>query len=508
MGSREIFALRKQGRSGEALEMARAQFPENKDDIWFLRAYAWPIYDRAKALVEQYEAKQLSGPRLSGEFASAMNEFADMANPLRGDPAFSHMLRLAGKVSKDWDDFLLFARWAGLDSFSEDDEKPFTAEDGKTIDSLKMRFTRAICRETARRAGDVQADPDLIEWGQGVLDQALETHPDDQWLNYYQSRLHLAKGEHDQALERLMPVLHRQSRAAWPWALLGELLEATHPDDALTCLIHATQLARKEQEVTKVRIRLASRLARENRFDEAARQVALASEYRAQNNFRVPPPLQQLIGSDWYKRAKNADSFRDLPRVDADARKLLRELDRQRFEYTIGVIDNINLAKALSHAAIGKDKGFVLSYRDFPKIAQLPLGTLIGIGHAQGDTRACDWRRSESDVLPDCCEVVAGTLTRRDGQAFAFIRGAQGDVFVSPALAESFAPGECHEVTCLAVWSTSKQGKAGWRAVTIANEVIGGKPVICDSSVPATRPCPAPPCPACCNRHPRTRLRR
>ena len=465
MGSREIFALRKQGRSDEALEMARTEYPENKGDIWFLRAYAWPIYDRAKVLVEQYEAKQLFGPKLRGKFDSCMNEFADMANPLRGDMVFSHMLRLAGKVAKDWDDFLLFARWAGLDSFSEDDEKPFTAEDGRTIDSLKVRFTRAICRETAIRAGDGQTDPELIEWGQGVLEQALETHPDDQWLNYYQSRLHLVRGEQDPALKRLLPVLRRQSRATWAWALLGELLETTRSDDALTCLIHATQLARKEQEVAKVRIRLATLLARYARFDEAARQAQRALNYRSESGFRVPPALQQLVASDWYKQAEQANTMRDLPKVDTAARKLLREMDRQTLLYTLGVIDNVNPSKGLSHAAIGKDKGFVLYYRDFPEVAKLPLGATVEIGQTGNDGRALDWRRCETDALPDCCEFMTGTLTRREDQAFAFIRSAQGDVFVPPTLAAALMPGESYELTCLAIWSTNKQGKAGWRAL-------------------------------------------
>lgn len=467
MGSKEVFALRKQGRSYEALEMARAEFPENKDDIWFLRAYAWPLYDRAKALVEQYEAEQLSGPKLSGEFASCMREFANIAEPLRGDTAFSQMLRLAGKVSKDWNNFLSFARWAGLDSFSEDDEKPFIADDGKTIDSLKMRFTRAVCRETATCAGDGQTDPELIEWGQGVLEQALETHPDDQWLNYYQSRLHLARGELDLALERLLPVLRRQSRAAWAWALLGELLEETRPDAALTCLIHATQLARKEQEVAKIRIRLATLLARHARFDEAARQAQRAVNYHTESGFRVPPALQQLVASDWYKQAEQANTMRDPPRVDAAARKLLRKMDRQNLRYTLGVIDNINPSKGLSHAATGKDKGFVLYYRDFPEVAKLPLGATIEIGRTGDDWRALDWRRCETDALPDCCEFMTGTLTRREDQAFAFMRGAQGDVFVPPNLAAAFIPGESYEVTCLAIWSTSKQGKTGWRAVAL-----------------------------------------
>lgn len=465
MGSREIFALRKQGRSDEALEMARAEFPENKDDIWFLRAYAWPIYDRAKALVERYETKQLPASKLFGEFESYMNEFADMADPLRGDLAFSHMLRLAGKVSKDWRDFLLFARWAGLDSFSEDDEKPFVTEDGRTVDSLKARFTRAICCETAARAKDGQTDPELIEWGEGILAQALEAHPDDQWLNYYQSRLHLKKGEQDLALKRLMPVLRRQARAPWPWGLLGQILETTRQDDALVCLIQAVQLAREEQQIAQVRIRLASLLARQERFDEAAKQVELAARYRAENKARVPQALQQLLASDWYKLVEAAGSFRQLPKVGSEARKLLQSLDQQDLTYTLAVIDNINGAKALSYAATGADSGFVLLHKCFPEVAEVPKGAVIEVGHA--GTEARDWRPSAVVAIPKFYEVIAGTLERPEHKPFAFIRSVQGDVFVPPLLAQQIAANQSFQVVCKAIWRKNKSGKIGWCALKV-----------------------------------------
>jgi len=207
VSSSEIFALRKQGRSTEALEMARAEHPNNADDIWFLRAYAWALYDHAKKLVDAYEAKQLSPTVLTGQLTPYMRELAKIASSLRGDSAFSQMLRLAGKASKDWQGFLGFARWAGVNDFSEEDKASFVNDQGKTIDSLQKRFTRAICRETVNKASDPQSDKELIEWGLSILEQALREEPNDQWLNYYQSKLHLAHGEADLAIKRLVPVL-------------------------------------------------------------------------------------------------------------------------------------------------------------------------------------------------------------------------------------------------------------------------------------------------------------
>lgn len=465
MSSGEIFALRKQKRYAEALDMARSEYPQNTTDVWFLRAYAWALYDHAKEIVDRYEAKQLSPAALSGQLSPYMREFARMADALRGDSAFSQVLRLAGKVSKDWSEFLRFARWVGNEHFSDEDKKPFVNEAGKTVDSLHKRFIRAVCRETAAKAADPQSDQALSEWGLGVLEQALQDEPNDQWLNYYQSKLHLANGESDLAIKRLTPVLRRQSRAAWPWALLGDILEIEHPQDALTCYAHATQLAREEQEVAKVRIHLAQRLALVGRFNEAAHQASLALQYRENHGFKVPQELQQLLASDWYQQAVANSSMQPMPKVESAARTLLQELDRQNLTYTRGVIDHINTEKALSYVATGADTGFGLLHNKFPKVATLLPGTVVEIGRAEPEGHPLDWRISEVQTIPGLCEIFTGTMDRPEDKTFAFIRTSRDDIFVTPGMAGAFTPGTQHDVNCLAIRRTNKQGKTGWRAV-------------------------------------------
>jgi tetratricopeptide (TPR) repeat protein len=467
VSSNEIFALRKQGRAAEALELARKNHPRNATDIWFLRAYAWTLYDHAKKLIDAYEAKQLAPTALSSQLTPYMREFARIAGPLRRDSTFSQMLRLAGKASKDWREFLGFARWAGISDFAEEDKAAFVNDQGKSVDSLQRRYTRAICREVAAHASDPQWDPELIGWGIDVLEQALQDDPNDQWLNYYQSKLHLARGESDQAIKRLAPVLRRQSTAAWPWALLGEILEAARPDDALTCYAYSAQLAREEQEVAKVRIHLAQRLALVNRFNEAAKQAQLALQYREQHAFKVPQELQQLLASDWYQQAVATNSLRPMPKVDAAARALLQELDRQSIRYIQGVIDHINVEKSLSYVATGASTGFGLPHRKFPLIAELPPGTLVEVGCTAPEGPPIDWRLSEAKALPGLCETLSGSLERSEDKDFAFIRTNREGIFVPPALAKAFTPGQKYDITCLAIRRVNKQGKTGWRAVKV-----------------------------------------
>tara|TARA_R100000306_G_scaffold61647_1_gene64861 strand:+ start:16834 stop:18282 length:1449 start_codon:yes stop_codon:yes gene_type:complete len=476
VSSKEIFALRKQGRIAEALEMARAEYQKDTDDIWFLRAYAWPLYDHVKQLVDAYEAKRLSPTALNERMTPYMREFARMGNPLRGDSAFSQMIRLAGKASKDWNDFLAFAKWAGINDFAEEDKANFVNEQGKNIDSLKTRFTRAICRETVTKATTSQADQVLISWGQKILEEALQDAPNDQWLNYYQSKLHLAHGESDLAIKHLASVLRRQSRAAWTWGLLGEILENIRPDDAITCFAYATQLAREEQEVAKVRIRLAQNLSLAGRFNEAAKQASLALQYREQQGFKVPQELQQLLASYWCQQSIANQSMADLPKAEKAAHALMQEMNRRNLTYTVGVIDHINAEKGLTYVATGAETGCGLPHHKFPGIRELAPGTLVEVAHAVPEGPPQDWRISEAKELAGLCQSFTGSLVRQEGKDFAFIRSTPNDIFVPPMLAKRFEPGQTHNVSCLAIRRTNKQGKTGWRAVNVDRELSTGSP--------------------------------
>ncbi|MEH6490288.1 tetratricopeptide repeat protein [Hyphomonas oceanitis] len=453
--------------------MARAEFSGNENDLWFLRAYAWTLYDQVKQIVDDYENNRLAPSALSEQMAPYMREFSKMASPLRGDSAFSQMLRLAGKASKDWQDFLAFARWAGTEDFPDEDKAPFINDQGRKIDSLQKRFKRAIGRKTATKALEHVTDPDLVAWGRSVLEESLKEDPNDQWLNYYQSQLDLLNGDLKQAKLRLGPVLRRQSGAAWPWGLLGEILENESRGDAIICLTNAVQVAREEQEVAKVRFRLAHLLALEQRFDEAAYQAEKALSYRQESGYKVPSELTQLISSDWYAAALKEGNLKPLANVTHAAMEILKSLDQLELIYTAGAIDHINPSKALSYVATSSSDGTSLSHRKFPDAAGLIPGTIIEIGHARNESAPVAWRASTASSIPGLCETFSGIVERHEGQPFAFLRSDAGDVYIPPELACEFPVDEQMSGTCVALRRANKQGKVGWRAVQFLEAALG-----------------------------------
>lgn len=469
MNSREIFTLRKQGRSKEALALARQAFkanPELASDVWFARAHAWALYDVVNAIVASYESEKISPARLSQQISPLMLEFASFGNAIREDMAFSHMLRLAVKVSKDWDEFLDFARWAGVDSFTADDRRPYRLPDGKQIESLEDRFMQAVARDASRAASDDRADPELVAWGTAVLEKALRKKPNDPWLPFYKAKLQLANNAHAEALDGIVRVVRRQSKAAWAWALLADVLEELRPDDVLVCRLHAAQLARKEQEIANVRIALAHDLARLGRFEEAADQVRRSVAWREKEGFRIPQELQALAASDWYRKVAGSNGFKTPARVDKEAQELLRELGRATLSYVPAVVDHVNANKALTFVETKSQGGFPLHHKRFKESRKLAPGTIVEI--AMEGRLVVDWRPSKSDAVPGLVEVVTGTLRRPTERDFAFVKAGSRDVFIPPPLAKNFPHDTPREVRCRAVYKASKQGKVGWRAVEVS----------------------------------------
>jgi len=473
--SHEIFALRKAKRNEEALAMARATYAENARDPWFLRAYAWTLFDRVSLEVARYEQKELSPAAMSGKVSGHLREFCKFARPLSQEPVFSQMVRLAVKASKDWKDFLAFAQWAGLACFSQEDKKPFTTQDGKAIDSLEKRFLRAVCRETVVKAADPMANAianvKATAWGEGVLDHALRQDPQDHLLNYYRSKLHWLRHETAQAITRLLPVLRRQPRVAWTWSLLGAIMESMGAPGAITCYAHATQLARQEQEVAKTRLHLARLLAEAGRWPEAGWEVCRAIDYRAHNALRHPPELVQLSGSDWFQDGLQASRFQAVPEAAASVKALLRELGHQRLAYRLGVVDHVNADKRLTFVATGVDSGWVLMHARFAGSAALTPGSVVELGFDGQDEPPVHWPRSAATEMAGLCEILEGQLDHQEGKPFAFIRTPAGDVFVAPELLPECLRHPTGMLRCQAMWRMHKKtGKASWRALGLMDK--------------------------------------
>jgi hypothetical protein len=148
--------------------------------------------------------------------------------------------------------------------------------------------------------------------------------------------------------------------------------------------------------------------------------------------------------------------------------------------YTTGVVDHVNVEKGLTYVATGVETGLVLSHRMFSDSRQLAPGTIVDVGCIEPGGMAQAWRLSAATRVEGLCQTFNGSLVRNEGKEFAFVRASPIDVYVPPALAKMFQHGQTQNVVCLAIRRKNKQGKVGWRAISVFCESLEEPPVTSD----------------------------
>ena len=464
--SSDVSQLRKSGQLLEALTKAREGFEANPNDTYMQRAFGWVVYDLVKQEAQLFE----QGKSSPGKVANRLNEWlADYRQFGANErPGILHSLLLTQifKVGKVWPGFLEFARWWGPEYCRPEDKEPYKTNNGKSLPSMEMRLFYAIGREASHRADEL--DPQLLAWAEDQLQAGLSIAPDDQWLHYYKSKHLLEKGKFVEAREWMMPVVRRQQRAAWVWTLLGQTFELTDAEKAITCYFRSVQVAGQPQEVANTRIALARLLASAERFDESAVQIRKALDYRTQNNFSVPQALMQMAGSDWYRSRANRNDLPREPDVGDAADAISFGGESGELVYRTGVIDNQNTEKSLAHVAFSIDEGVVLPYWRFKGVSDMRMGDIVEVSLANDDHRAIKWRKSVTTEIAGFCKQFVGELTQRAGQSFGFVVTEDNcRVFVHPQLMGESALTAGASIICQGVMGKDKQGKEGWRALTL-----------------------------------------
>ena len=101
-------------------------------------------------------------------------------------------------------------------------------------------------------------------------------------------------------------------------------------------------------------------------------------------------------------------------------------------------------------------------------ISKLAVGTCVEVGFVNSENRPAAYRQSEHTTIPGVCGSFEGDFSQRPGQPFAFIITHNGTrIFVHPSLVGELGFSTGDQVACRAVIGEDKQGKPGWRAVSI-----------------------------------------
>ncbi|MFN3691178.1 MAG: DUF7017 domain-containing protein, partial [Fimbriimonadales bacterium] len=264
---------------------------ETPDDLRLKRAMGWVLYDLIKRELASVSDDEEEPTRQANvdlrRVHRFFHEFRRLELPRDDHLIYSLLLRLATKAQKaGWSGFLEFVQWWDLSHLTEEDRRPGKTEAGRDFPSVELTTLYAI-----GRAATGSEDASKRAWARTVLEEAVARYADDVWIARSLAHLEFSDGNLDQAQERLRTVLRRKSREWWLWKEMGEMLTATHPDDAILCYYRACELMRDETKLVSVYQQMASLLASQGRHDEAAWFVERAYSIRAQNGWKIPQEL-------------------------------------------------------------------------------------------------------------------------------------------------------------------------------------------------------------------------
>ncbi len=451
MNSTDIFAMRRSGQKAEALAAVREHYPANREDEWYLRAYAWCLYDHVKDLGQRHVSKRISLSELNTAMDAAYREFMGFGRQIRMDSSFTMMTHAALKVHKDWTHFLGFAWWVKTPDFHEDPPQNTDESKSEEFEPIRDRFIRAVASAAVQHRSNAAIKPEWVQWGISLLDSALAEGSNDIWLTYYKSTLAFEEGKHEEALRLISTVVRRQQKATWAWNRLAELLESSCLEDALTCLIHAANVVHEEQEVAKVRVQLARKLKDRNRLEEAAMQVNLALQYRTKGGYSIGGMLREFSESTWYRSQVDANTMRDLPDVTTAAKKILNSLDKSNLTYKTGWIDHHNRTKHVCIVRTDSETVHLVQHEAHPQCVDWEPGLLVDMGFKPKVKSPLDIRLSEATDIPGICVRKTGPYSRVPGKTFGFIKAGGKDIFIPPELATQTGAELLNEASCLAV---------------------------------------------------------
>ena len=461
--SQQITALRKDDKLDEAEKLASSEFEENADNKFFQSAYGWVIYFRLKNIIEDLQANKIN----RGKSISLLNNYINLYAKLdlidRPDLLHSMILMQVLKIDNDWDRFLGFAKWWGVDNFREEDFKSIEVKNGKKLTSLYLRFYYRLGRTLISQYSNVNHE--VKEWAENQLESILSQNNNDQWLRLYSCKLMLLKGDSEGALKLIKQILKKKSQEFWAWSLLGDIICVTDSKKAILCYQHAVNLSKIPTAVLNVREKLAKLLTLESRYPEATVQIMKALELRKKlGSNKISNDLSHMMNTNWYKEHLNAN----LPK-EIDVSNQVTEIIYVEDDLVLktGVIDNQNKAKNLAHVSFGLDDGVVMKYHQFSKIKNVRIGCVINVFFEEGSRLPIRWKETREYLIDGLLNEFTGILEQVSEKDFGFIRIASKEsVFVPPQLMHQMIDKVKTNVTVRAILTIDKsKGKEGWKAL-------------------------------------------
>lgn len=486
----DIINMCKDGRVQEAYDIAKTDSSAYPADVWGQRAFGWALYytikgdtdrkDYAKLLAHLEELHSL--PLLTVkddsmildnvqfQVASFINNViyaTDPEAPQKLSVLFSHLKDYAFNPSRghsfllqaiikfdNWHELADFIDWWNLDTLTTEDYTAFTTREGNRLMTLAERAFIAQSKALLKTN-----NKDRIEAFLPKLEVLMNNHPEMVYPGYFYGRLLLKNGSNiDEELKVIIPFVRKKTNEFWAWRLLSEVY-ASDPEIQLACLLRAVHCRTKEDFLVRVRIQLATMLLQSSQFSRAKHQVEIVAKTYVSNGWRLPDQVYYWT---------HQPGFQTITSDDSAPIDYLSITNRLLCEGTNEAIAIVTYADPDSHKAsmiYGNEKRMTQKLR-----FKVHPGAVLRINFTVEPSGRLNIIQAEKCPFPndlDYAKVVEGSVSKRDQQAFAFLKSDIGRCFISPTLVSKYNITDALQVKGLVVKDYDKK-KDTWNWVCIS----------------------------------------
>ena len=498
----DIQAARKAGNLTEALQMAEALQGDYPQDLGLLRQMAWihygfiknasekgdrqAFYQHLDAIIElglDLRQEGLLGNQIAWRVYALAKDWGDQHAAEAGhlldkmksftfdrdqDPVPSVLLlRLALKVKQRYPGLLDFMAWWDLANLPAKEYEKYVPQSGRPIMSLAEQAHNAYAKALLDlHRLSPEAALARIEGYLPQLTQLIEEQPQYEYPPYQRAKLLIAIGKPEQALMDMQQFVLRHDRVYWPWAALGTIYhELERAKEACICIGMALTLEQNEVYLIRLRPQFAELLLESGNKAAAKRELLLALDTLAANNYKVPYRVSQHQQADWFKQTEASANNQSLYKELAGKAKglLYGHLPQEA-----GIITQIDAEKKRVHVLVSRVKrGFFRTQKPAQwepgQTVAVRLETCQGTQGPYFKVVTCE----STNMVPSASiyQPYAGIIYRAPNRDFGFVGEGQDRIFIPAHLMRLVTEGQNVAGVAIAKFDKKKE-RWGWQAVT------------------------------------------
>lgn len=499
MPSKEIKELRQSGRLEEALEMAQNEFQADPENIWTKRNLSWVFYEYLKlnlssenfeeflawlneivALELPEEEKMLFDSlsfqigkllfTMSKEEPIPVQKIYQLFEAIRNfhftkqSEGYSFLLKGFHKGLKGSERYLEFIDWWGLENLSEKDFQKEKLPTGKEIMAVAEQVYIAYAKHLLPQRdmqGNVVFDREKAEAFLPQLEAITEKYPSYQYPPYFQAKLLLALGDHEDVLSALIPFARKKQNDFWVWEVLAEAVE-NEPEKVFSCHCRALICPSQEEMLVGVRQKLADALIQKKLYNEAKTEISLILKVKEAHGHKIPGVINQWINQPWYAEAKTLESNKSFYRqYTALAESILFSDTPEELVF----VEFVNSDKSMLNFIATEEKfGFFKFDRFLKKVQPGEVLSVRFNGGAKGgryNVLTCK-KVMDDSFKSQFQKEIEGTVKIKPGASFGFI----GDAFINPTLISKYklSDGQNFKGQIIKTYDSKKE-KWGWKLI-------------------------------------------